>query len=302
MTKSNTIYQQRINKVIDYIAENLDKPFALEELATIAHFSPFYFHRIFVAIIGESVNNYTNRIRIEKAAKLLKFSTKNISTIAFECGYSSPSTFTRSFNKHFGSAPGKFRKSGEIKNSKICKELHPMENYFYNMSLDEKKSKFPITVKRLPKRQVAYIRVIDSYKEGVVIKAFEKLISWAKDQKLFTKSQFFGMSMDDPMVTPKEKYRYEACMLIPENIKPNNLSNIQIMQLPNCQYATTKVSGDIRLVATAIGYMYNDWLINSIYEPDHQYGLEYFLDRLKICEWSHFELELYIPIKPLKKY
>ena len=78
--------------------------------------------------------------------------------------------------------------------------------------------------------------------------------------------------------------------------------DIKLMQLPNCKYATTKVSGDIRWVATAISYMWNDWLINSLYEPEHQYGLEHFLDKENVCNWNHFDLELCIPIKSLIKY
>lgn len=302
MSDSIKIYQKRINKVIDYITENLDKPFSLDELAVIAHFSPFYFHRIFVAIIGESVNSYTNRVRVEKSARLLKFSAKPIADIAFECGYSSPSTFSRSFKKYFNIAPSSFRKTGDIKNRKICKELHPMEKYFCDMSLEEKKSNFPITIKKMSERKVAYIRVMDSYREGVVIKAFEKLVAWTKKKNLFSNGQFFGMSIDDPMVTPQDKYRYEACLIVPSGFKVDEAEEVQFMQLPKCQYATTKVSGNINLVATAISYMYNDWLVNSLYEPDHQYGLEYFLDRSNVCNWSHFDLELCIPVKPLVNY
>lgn len=299
MSKSNEIYQRRINNVINYINDNLDKSLSLNDLADIAHFSSYYFHRIFVAVVGESVNSYTNRTRIEKSARLLKFSKLPISEIAYECGFSSPSTFSRSFKQYFEIAPSTFRKTGKIKSSKICKELHPMEKYLCEMSLEEKKSRFPISLKKLPSRKVAYLRVSDSFKNGMVIQAFDKLIEWAKDRNLFSTGQFFGMSIDDPMVTPQEKYRYEACMTIPSDFEMNKQNGIQILQLPQCNYATTKVIGDIKQVATAINYMYNDWLISSNYEPKHQYGLEYFLDKQNVCNWNHFDLELYVPIKPL---
>lgn len=302
MAGSIKIYQDRINNAIDYINNNLDKSISLDELADVANFSSFYFHRIFVAIVGESVNSYTNRVRIEKSARLLKYSNKPIFDIAFECGYSSPATFSRSFKKYFQISPSNFRKTGDIKNRKICKELHPMEKYLCDMSLEEKIKLFPITIKNLPKRIVAYIRVTDSYKEGVVIKAFEKLIKWANHNKLLSQTQFFGMSLDDPMITPQNKYRYEACLSLPDNFAVNESDDIKLMELPFCQYATTKVSGDINLVATAMSFMYNYWLINSLYEPQHQYGLEYFLDKENICNWDRFDLELYIPVKPLMNF
>ena len=299
MTSANPIYITRINAVIDYISENLDKSFSLEELAAIAHFSPYHFHRIFVAVVGESVNFYTNRARLEKAARLLKFTAQSISEIAYNCGFSSPSTFSRSFKQYFNTAPSTFRNEGNIKNRKICKELFPIEEYLVPMTPEEKRSNFPIEVKKLPERRIAYIRVLDSYREGVVIKAFERLIRWAKHKKLYDQAQFFGMSLDDPMVTPQEKYRYEVCMTLPKELKIDAAGEIKIMTLPECNYATTVVSGTLNKVATAISYMFNDWLINSDYEPEHQYGLELFLDKANVCNWEYFDLELCIPVKKL---
>lgn len=302
MTSTNQVYQQRINAVIDYIDANLDKTFSLEELADVAHFSSFHFHRIFVALMGESINFYTNRARLEKAARLLKFSSNALSSIAFDCGFSSPSTFSRSFKQYFGKSPSIFRKNGAAKNRKNCKELFPMEQYLVPMTLEEKQKCFPVTIKELPKRKVAYIRVIDSYREGVVLEAFEKLISWAKANNLYSNGQFFGMSLDDPMVTPKSKYRYEACLLVPNDIEPKKEAAIEYMYLPKCKYASTMVHGDIKQVATATSYLFNEWLISSVYEPEHLHGLEYFLDQNNICNWEYFNLELFIPIKSLKNY
>jgi AraC family transcriptional regulator len=133
----------------------------------------------------------------------------------------------------------------------------------------------------------------------MVIQAFDKLIKWAKERNVFSKGQFFGMSIDDPLVTPQDKYRYEACVTVPSDFKIKYQEEIQILHLPECNYATTIVDGDIKQVATAISYLYNDWLINSNYEPEHQYGLEYFLDKQNVSNWDHFYLELYVPIKRL---
>ena len=65
------------------------------------------------------------------------------------------------------------------------------------------------------------------------------------------------------------------------------------------RYAVTKVSGDIRKVATATDYLFRGWLIHSDYEPEHAPGLEIFLDKEKALDWSPFELELCIPVRKL---
>jgi AraC family transcriptional regulator len=302
MNRSSDIYKSRINKVIDYVNNNLDRSFSLEELASVASFSPFHFHRIFVAVTGESVNFFTNRIRLEKTARLLKFSKSSISEVAMECGFSSPSTFSRAFKQYFGISPASYRNNGEIQNSKIRKELFPVSEYHCNMSDEELKANFPVEIREFPERRVAYIRVVDSYKEGVVLKAFEDMVTWAKKMSLFDSEKIFGMSIDDPMVTPKEKYRYEVCITLPEKFKVDPGNNIETTVLPKCKYAVAAVSGDFNRVATATHYLFNTWLINSTFEPEHQHGLEIFLDKEKICDWNSFDLELCIPVKSLKKH
>src|SRR6476659_8653518 len=94
-TQANSEYVQRINRVIDYLRGNLDHRVKLEELAKVASFSEFHFHRIFSAVAGETVNTFTNRLRVEKAARLLRFSSQNLTDIALDCGFSSSATFSR---------------------------------------------------------------------------------------------------------------------------------------------------------------------------------------------------------------
>src|SRR5688572_29707610 len=80
--QANSEYAQRIDRVIDYLRDNLDRPLKLEELAKVACFSEFHFHRIFGAVSGETLNNFTNRLRLEKAARLLRYSNQSLTNIA----------------------------------------------------------------------------------------------------------------------------------------------------------------------------------------------------------------------------
>src|SRR5215813_14148344 len=87
-TQANTKYTQRIDRVIDHLRANLDRQLKLEELARVACFSEFHFHRIFGAVAGETLNNFTNRLRLEKAARLLRYSDQSLTDIALDCGFS----------------------------------------------------------------------------------------------------------------------------------------------------------------------------------------------------------------------
>ena len=64
-------YEKRVNRVIDHIRERLGEALTLAELARVAAFSPFHFHRIFSALAGETLFAYIQRQRIEKAAGVL---------------------------------------------------------------------------------------------------------------------------------------------------------------------------------------------------------------------------------------
>jgi len=298
MNAVHPTYLKRINKVIDYVNAHLSKSFSLDELAKVALFSPFHFHRIFVAVTGESVNYFTNRVRLERATKLLRFSDKTMTDIAMDCGYSSAAVFSRVFKKYYDLSPSAYRSKGELQNSKIRKELFPLNEYLEPISIQKLQELYPVTIRRFPERKIAYIRVRDAYSEGVVLAAFEKMIAWAKTHNYYETETIFGMSLDDPMVTPKEKYRYEVGITLPEEVDIEE-TDIEFMTLPSYDYACTVVSGNINRVATVTNYLFNNWLINSGHEPEHHYGMEIFLDKENICNWTHYDLELCIPVKPL---
>src|SRR5215467_754770 len=107
-TRPNSEYVQRINRVIDYLRANLSRQIKLEELAKVACFSDFHFHRIFGAVSGETLNGFTNRIRLEKAARLLRYSDRSLTDIALDCGFSSSATFARAFRSGYDTTPTEF--------------------------------------------------------------------------------------------------------------------------------------------------------------------------------------------------
>ncbi|HTL13404.1 MAG TPA: AraC family transcriptional regulator [Bdellovibrionota bacterium] len=299
MLRANPEYTQRIDRVIDYLRENLDRPVKLAELARVACFSEFHFHRIFSAVTGESVNAFTLRLRIEKAARLLRLGKRTLTEIAFECGFSSSATFSRAFRAAYDLTPSEFRKTGHIKKSKIRKALQTGQEYVLPMSAAEKKAAFPVRFVDLPKREVAYLRVTDTSDMDRVIAGFQTVIDWAKAQGVWDGGILFGMTLDDVDVTPAHLFRYEVCLATAEPFKLAKRMGKQT--LPPVRYAAIRVSGDLRRVATAWDYLIREWLISSPFEPEHAPALEIFLDKEKATDWSHFELDLCLPIKQLEK-
>src|SRR5262245_6639049 len=111
--KAHREYVRRIDRVIDHIRDHLDRTVSLAELAKVACFSEFHFHRIFGAITGETVNSLANRFRLKKAARLLRYADRSVTEIAFDCGFSSSATFSRAFRSAYDISPRDYRKRGE---------------------------------------------------------------------------------------------------------------------------------------------------------------------------------------------
>ncbi|MBL7135447.1 MAG: helix-turn-helix transcriptional regulator [Candidatus Marinimicrobia bacterium] len=74
----------------------------LNELVAVAHFSPFHFHRLFRAFVGETLKQFIQRIRLEKAAeRLITNPLESITAIALDSGFSGSATFARAFKEYF---------------------------------------------------------------------------------------------------------------------------------------------------------------------------------------------------------
>ena len=97
--------RHRILRVQLYIEGHLDEDLSLGQLAEVADLSPYHFHRIFRATIGEGVAEYVRRVRLEAAAIALKATTDSVTNVAFDAGYGSHEAFTRAFRRRFGVSP-----------------------------------------------------------------------------------------------------------------------------------------------------------------------------------------------------
>ena len=127
-------YIRRVNIVRNYVYSNVDKDICLAELATLSAFSPYHFHRIMKAFLGEPIGAFIIRTKMEAAAKQLRFTENTISDIAYSVGYDTPSSLTKAFVKLYGISPSEFR---TIKNYKIMTEQNP--TVMLNLSRSEER-------------------------------------------------------------------------------------------------------------------------------------------------------------------
>src|SRR5690349_21467375 len=103
-------YTRRMHAVVEFIDRNLDGKLDLASLAGVAHFSPYHFHRLFHALMGEALGDYVRRRRLELAAVRLRSQPQiPVTQIALAVGFGSAEAFSRAFRARFASSPTQYR-------------------------------------------------------------------------------------------------------------------------------------------------------------------------------------------------
>lgn len=109
-SKGESNYEDGIQDVKNYIAENLNEKLTVQRLANESHMSTSHFSRVFKQQTGFSPYDYVLITRLNKAKYLLQKTEMSVSSIAYETGFNSESNFICFFTDNEGISPGKFRK------------------------------------------------------------------------------------------------------------------------------------------------------------------------------------------------
>ncbi len=287
--KAETIkdYHERINQVFLFINNNLEEKLTLETLSSISNFSPFHFHRIMRAHLGESIGEYILRIRLNTAAQLLRFSNETVQDISFKVGYETPSSLNKAFKKRFDLSPLEFR-------SKQA-QLQPDMNI---IKLDlQTMEKFKLTPKivELKDKKVIFIQSIGKYGDNKTADTWNKLMDYVKRNRLFSwRVELFGISHDDPNITETDKCRYDACVTVSKEIKPEGEIGYKIIN--GGKYAIFRYKGPY----TGFGHVYDaifrQWLPQSGYELRNIPALEKYLNDPKKTRPEKLITEIYVPV------
>jgi len=104
-----------LNKLSDYLDANFGRPeLSIESIARKLGYSKSQFYRKMVSLSGDSPNLYLNKLRLDNSLELLKDGLNTTSEVAFLCGFSSPSYFSRCFTKRYGIPPTDYIRAIDI--------------------------------------------------------------------------------------------------------------------------------------------------------------------------------------------
>lgn len=126
-----------VQRMQDYIEENLDQKITLSDLAQVSHFSPWYSYRLFRDHLAVTPAEYIRKLRLSRAALCLRDENCRITDVAFALGFGSVDGFTRAFFRAFGCNPSDYAKAPvpislfipyDVKYRALKKEKMNMEN------------------------------------------------------------------------------------------------------------------------------------------------------------------------------
>jgi AraC family transcriptional regulator len=288
-------YQKRINAVIEYIQNNPGRKIMLKELADIAHFSEFHFHRIFRAFTGESISAYIQKIRLSSAAyKLLYRPELSITDIAFEGGFSTLSDFIRAYKARFKTTPKQYRFKKLEKNIVEAKKR--------KHSFPDKKIAENIRMQKLESVTVVYIMntgLSEKLENRAIEDSYKKIYNWVRAKGLFSdKTLMIGLYPDNPEILPFSDCRYYACFSVPPDTVPENGMGKMDLEL-SVDYAVYSFQKNSpffarRFFKTVLS-VYGGWMPDHGYIPDNKPFIEIY----RFPKPGKIVMDFCIPVRPM---
>lgn len=104
-----------VQRMQDYIGENLDSPITLSDLSKVSYFSPWYSYRLFRELLSMTPAEYIRKLRLSRSALKLKNESRRgkcrVIDAAYELGFGSADGYTRAFYREFGMTPVEYAKN-----------------------------------------------------------------------------------------------------------------------------------------------------------------------------------------------
>jgi AraC family transcriptional regulator len=256
-------YRRRILRVLVHLQRHLDEATSLDELAAVACFSPYHFHRIFRGMVGESVMEHVRRLRLERAAWRLKFTSQSVTEIAFSAGYEAHEAFTRAFGEMFGVPPSRFREEHRrLSYPEAPSKVHYDEGARVGGFEARPGEASGVRIERVEPRRVIFMRHVGPYDE--VGQTWRKLMAWAGACGLGG-GMTLGIVHDDPDVTPPERIRYDACLTVRREVLAEG--EVGVQEVAGGDYAVATHRGPYRQLSETYARLCGEWLPSSGREP-----------------------------------
>lgn len=302
--KSLAEYHWKVNTAIDFMRINLDKNISLDELSNTAHLSKFHFHRIFHSISGISPGDYLKQLKLERAKFQLASSNKvSITELAYGLGFSSVSSFCKSFKKSKKKSPLDWRKDYLEKHSNIGHYDYSKDKYFRIITnrklIDMEQNYFNCEVRELNDTHVVYLRnfSIHVHDSDGFNAMFETLFQWAHSKGLLNFPQSKALTVYRSMPDENGWIQADVCLTVPQHVHGEGEIGKTVIQ--GGKYVVLHKEGTLDQCFEVWDYLYNQWLPASGFKPDNRGVFLNHLNNPKTHPEGLYIFEMNVSIQPI---
>lgn len=266
---------ENIQKILTFLENNYHRQIDPTELEEISNYSYRNIQRIFNAILMETIGNFCTRLKLENAYKQLLYTDHSITDVAYDVGYGNNQSFAKAFKNKFEITPLEARQNKKVLFEdyiKVKKDKLLFIDFEY-----EYKDKISIYYKTL---------ISNNYNNNAINELWDAVL---EENKAISSYKCFGVIVDQPIISDKEKSRYELC--IDRCVDPKLYLSKTIF---GGWYAKYIHSGSYDEIEETYRKIYYRWLYESNYELDTSPIIEQYLDDE---EGTNFITEIYVPVK-----
>lgn len=264
-------YRERVARAVAAILADPLAEHRLDDLAALAHFSPFHFHRIYRGLIGETVAATVRRVRLAKAAQLLGTGDASVTQISFDSGYDSPQAFSRAFAQFTGLAPRDFQR-------KVALTMKPDTN------------EFEVQIVQRPAVGVQALR--HDGPAATIPHTFSRLVDIAGNRST---GIWYGIIEGDHE-GPEGCAYYAAVSEAGDTLLDPAMV---AMTIPGGLYAKYLLQGPYTQINAVLTALCTNWLPASGYEADDRPSLEAYLNSPHNTAQQDLLTELLIPVRKI---
>lgn len=273
-------YRAQLLRVTAHIHDHLAEPLDLVELAAVADLSPFHWHRIYHALMGETVAATVRRLRLHRASGYLAQTTLTVTEVARRCGYPNAQSFTRAFRQAFGQSPHSWRETRT-------------EHLPWQAAEATRTDGWPVAVRYVPALEMAGLPHRGSYMR--VGKAFETAqIHFAAQGLMRSDTRWLAQYLDDPFAVPESQLSSRAGFSLPPGAEV--APPLQRFALGGTPCAVLRYRGPYPNMRDAYQWLYGSWLIASGHRLANQPVFEEYLNNPRDTDAPDLLTDICLPL------
>lgn len=202
---------EAVQRMQDYIEENLGGNITLAALSKVSLYSPWYSYRLFTQWTGLTPADYIRRLRLSKSALKLRDQACRIADVAFEMGFGSVDGYQRAFQREFGCNPREYA-------------AHPVPLYLFTPY--GVKYRMVDKEKRMEHVKSVFVQLVEKPERKAVIKRGVNATEY------FTYCEEVGCDVWGLLTSMKSLGGEPVCLWLPkEYIKPGTSEYVQGVEL-----------------------------------------------------------------------